>query len=562
MKLEFESFIIEDLHTTTTIKSDIKGNDMIRLSRAACLAVAVMLMNGLSGNAQAAGLTINTTGGVVQGISTSSTNKYLGIPYAAPPTGPLRWRAPQPASWSGVLQANTLPPICPQPAGPLGAASLNEDCLYLNVYAPSSGNNGLPVMVWIHGGAFKSGTGDTYDGTTLTQNGVIVVTLNYRLGYLGFLANPVLDEESSGGGSGDYGLMDQQAALLWVKANAKSFGGDPNRITVFGQSAGGQSVLDQLVSPTAAGLFQRAIIESGSYAFTLPSLANADAKGSAFAKAVGCSDASCLRALPVSAIVAQENPSSSISSPLGTQFQPNVGTAILPIQPLLGIASGAFNRVPVLQGTNHDEGRLFTAIDFDFKGAPLGASGYDSAIASVVNAALLPVVVPLYPPGAYPSLDIAFATLFTDATFSCTALSFNQLLSLNVPTYAYEFADENAARLSLPTDPFLPLDATHGSELPFLWANLIGTGIPAKASMTIAEQQLAVQMQAAWTSFAKSGTPNGPGVTQWPRFEAKTSLIHELVPPAPYSNSSFSSDHKCEVWEPLLALQALRSGSF
>ena len=535
---------------------------MKRLNRLAGLALAAMLVDGLSGNARAAGLIIDTTGGVVQGISTSSTNEYLGIPYAAPPTGALRWKAPQPASWSGVLQANTLPPLCPQPAGPLGAASLNEDCLYLNVYGPSSGGSGLPVMVWIHGGAFKTGTGGTYDGSALVQNGVIVVTINYRLGYLGFLADPALDEESSGGGSGDYGLMDQQAALRWVKANAKSFGGDPNRITVFGQSAGGQSVLDQLVSPTAAGLFQRAIVESGSYAFTLPSLASADAKGVAFAKAVGCgSDASCLRALPVSAIVAQENPSSSVSAPLGTQFQPNVGTAVLPIQPLLGIASGALNRVPVLQGTNHDEGRLFTAIDFDFKGAPLGASGYDSAIASVVSAPLVPAVASLYPSGAYPSLDLAFATLFTDATFSCSALGFDQLLSLKVPTYAYEFADENAARLSLPTDPFLPLDATHGSELPFLWANLIGTGVPAGASMTTAEQQLAVQMQAAWTNFAKSGTPNGPGVTDWPRFEAEANVIHELVPPAPYSNPSFGADHKCEVWEPLLALEALQSGS-
>ena len=523
-----------------------------------------MLMAGASGAAQAAGLTINTTGGVVQGISTSSANEYLGIPYAAPPTGPLRWKAPQPASWSGVLQAKTLPPICPQPAGPLGAASLSEDCLYLNVYAPSSGGNGLPVMVWIHGGAFKTGSGDTYNGSTLVQDGVIVVTINYRLGYLGFLATPGLDEESAGGGSGDYGLMDQQAALRWVKANARSFGGDPNRVTVFGQSAGGQSVLDQLASPTAASLFQRAIVESGGYAFTLPSLASADAKGAAFAKAAGCtsaSDVSCLRALPVSAIVAQENPSSSVSAPLGTQFQPNVGTAILPIQPLLSLALGTFNRVPVLQGSNHDEGRLFTAIDFDFKGAPLQASGYDAAIASVVSAPLVPVVAALYPSGAYASPDLAFATLFTDATFSCTALSFDQLLSIRVPTYAYEFADENSARLSLPTDPLLPLAATHGTELPFLWANLIGTGIPAGASLTTDEQQLAVQMQAAWTNFAKSGNPNGPGVTQWPQFNTEANLIHELVPPAPYSSSSFSADHKCQAWEPLLALEAFQSGA-
>ncbi len=535
---------------------------MLTARRLAGLAVAAMLLGGLNGNARAAGPLVTTTGGMIQGISTSSTNKFLGVPYAAPPTGPLRWKAPQPTSWAGVLQANTLPPLCPQPAGPLGSASLNEDCLYLNVYAPNVGGAGLPVMLWIHGGAFKTGTGATYDGSALAQNGVIVVTINYRLGYLGFLANPALDAESPGGGSGDYGLMDQQAALRWVQANAASFGGDPGRVTVFGQSAGGQSVLDQLVSPSAAGLFQRAIIESGSYAFTLPSLAANDAKGTAFAEAAGCgNNAACLRALPVSAIVAQENPSSSVSAPLGTQFQPNVGTAILPNQPLLSIAFGALNRVPVLQGSNHDEGRLFAAIDFDFKGAPLAASNYDSAIASVVNPGLVNTVAPLYPASAYSSLDLAFAALFTDATFSCSALAFDQLLSLVVPTYAYEFADENAARLSLPTDPFLPLAATHGTELPFLWANLIGTGIPPGAMLTAAEQQLAAQMQAAWTNFAKSGTPNGATVTDWPRFGIRANLIQELVPPAPYANSSFSTDHKCEFWEPLLGLEASQSGS-
>ncbi len=356
--------------------------------------------------------------------------------------------------------------------------------------------------------------------------------------------------------------MDQQAALQWVKANATAFGGDPDRITVFGQSAGGQSILNQLVSPSAAGLFQRAIIESGAFAFTLPSLASADAKGTAFATAVGCgSDASCLRALPVSAIVAQENPSSSVAAPLSTQFQPNVGTAILPIQPLVGIALGSFNRVSVLQGSNHDEGRLFTAIDFDFKGAPLAAAGYNAAIASVANAPLVPFVAQLYPASAYPTLDYAFASLFTDATFSCSALSFDQLLSLNVPTYAYEFADENAARLSLPTDPLLPLAATHGTELPFLFANQIGTGIPAGATLTAAEQQLAVQMLAAWTNFAKSGNPNGLNVTQWPRFKAKSNLIQELVPGTPYSSSGFIADHKCDFWEPALVLEAFQSAS-
>ncbi len=184
--------------------------------------------------AQAAGPTVSTRAGLVQGIATAGAIDYLGIPYAQPPIGPLRWAAPRSASWSGVLQADTLPPPCPQNAGDFGVASTNENCLFLNIYAPVSGARNLPVMVWIHGGADETGTGGQYDGTALVQDGVIVVTINYRLGYLGFLAHPALDAESPGHASGDYGLMDQQAALRWVRDNIAAFGGNPNRVTVFG----------------------------------------------------------------------------------------------------------------------------------------------------------------------------------------------------------------------------------------------------------------------------------------------------------------------------------------
>ena len=367
----------------------------------------------------------------MQGIASTTTDEFLGIPYAAPPVGALRWKPPQPTSWQGVLQAGTLQSPCPQPAGPFAVASNNEDCLTLNVYAPRSASNRLPVMVWIHGGAFVTGTGAIYDGSAMAQDGVIVVTINYRLGYLGFLANPALDAESPGHASGDYGLMDQQAALRWVRANAAAFGGDPGRITVFGESAGGQSVFDQLASPGAAGLFQRAIIESGAYAVHLPTLAAADAGGVAFAKTAGCSsttDASCLRALPVAAILAQETGNSP------TQFEPNVGTAILPVQPLLAIGLGLFNRVPVLQGSNHDEERLFTALDYDVNGALLAASGYAAAIAGLVGPRVAPEAAARYPLSSYASPDLAYSALGTDVAFACPALGFDQLLSRSVAT--------------------------------------------------------------------------------------------------------------------------------
>ncbi len=524
-----------------------------RVGMAAAFTVTVSV------SARASGPIVSTTGGLLEGITTAQAQEYLGIPYAAPPVGPLRWHAPLPTTWSGVLQADTLPTPCPQNGGGFGIASNNENCLYLNVYAPLSASAAkLPVMLWIHGGAFETGTGGSYDGSALVQDGVIVVTINYRLGYLGFLASPALDVESPFHASGDYGLMDQQAALRWVRQNAAAFGGDPDRITVFGESAGGQSVFDQLVSPGAAGLFQRAIIESGSYAVQLPSLATADANGVAFGKAVGCTsttDAACLRALPISTILAQEANSSGSPSSL-TQFDPDVGTAILPVQPLLAIGFGLLNRVPVLQGTNHDEARLFVAQQYDFTGHPLTASGYDAAIASLIGAPAVPLAAPLYPLSAYPTPDLAYATLFTDVGFSCAALGFDQLLSNSVPTYSYEFADEDAARLILPADPLMPLGAPHTSELPFIWPNLVGVGVPG-ASMTAAEDALAVQMRAAWTNFAKSGNPNGPTVDAWPAFNPIAGDFEELVPPAPTPSTGFATGHKCDFWGPVLALDGV-----
>ncbi len=510
--------------------------------------------------AHAAGLTVATRTGIVQGVATPGALDYLGIPYAQPPLGPLRWAPPRPVSWPGVLQADTLPSPCPQNPGDFSVASTDENCLFLNIYAPVSGARNLPVMVWIHGGADETGTGDEYDGTALVQDGVIVVTINYRLGYLGFLAHPALDAESFGRASGDYGLMDQQAALRWVRDNIAAFGGNPGRVTVFGESAGGQNILDHLVSPGATGLFQRAIIESGAYAVQLPSLATADRAGVAFATAAGCTsttDAACLRALPVSAILAAEAAGAPGSAASLTQFEPNVGTAVLPVQPLIAIAAGVLNRVPVMQGSNHDEARLFTALEFDSTGRPLAASGYDQAIAGLVGAPITPFVASIYPLAHYPTPDLAYATLFTDVGFSCSARGFDQLLSRSVPVYNYEFSDENAGALLLPADPFLAFGAPHTSELPFLWPLLPGSNGVSGSLMTPAEMELATQMRAAWTNFARSGNPNGPGVAPWTAYDSRTDRFQELIPPGAAASTGFNADHKCAVWEPILTLDGV-----
>jgi para-nitrobenzyl esterase len=247
--------------------------------------------------------------------------------------GPLRWRPPQPAvPWTGIRDATTFAPHCPQPPSGFGVASTSENCLYLNVFAPAgdrAGGRGLPVMVWIRGGAFIAGESDDYNPAGLVRHGVIVVTINYRLGALGFLADAALASHP-GGSSGNYGLMDQQAALRWVQANIRQFGGNPRNVTLSGESSGGLSVLSQLVSPGARGLFARAIAESGTYDLTQATLATAETAGQAFAAKVGCASqtAACLRALPVSTIVDNEDFASYKPDIDGTVLTQSIGPAL------------------------------------------------------------------------------------------------------------------------------------------------------------------------------------------------------------------------------------------
>ena len=527
---------------------------------AACLVSAAPV-------AHAAGRAVQTTGGVVQGGSSGQAQEWLGIPYAAPPVGALRWTPPRATSWSGVMSAGTLPPAGPQNRAAQGlapavaTANTSESCLFLNVYAPLAGAANLPVMVWFHGGGNEVGTGSSYDGSALVQNGVIVVTVNYRLGILGFLAHPALDAETPDHASGDYGLMDQQAALRWVRDNIAAFGGDPGRVTVFGQGSGGQDIADHLVSPGAAGLFGRAIIESGAYAVLLPTLAAADAEGQAFAAAAGCdstSDASCLRGLPVATLLkAEVGPGSPYLTANILRFEPNVGTAILPGQPIFAYALGQELRLPVMVGTTHDEARLPVGFEFDATGAPLAPAGYADALASVVGTQINGLAEQQYPLSAYPTPDLAFSAAFTDVGFSCISRLNDQLLARNALTYTFEFNDPDASDLSLPPDPFLPAGAASTTELPFLWPNLLGSDGAARPAFDGPEQALATEMQLAWTNFAKAGDPNGSGVTAWSPFSILGDRFHSFTPGAVGTTSGFTADHKCDFWEPLEIARAL-----
>src|ERR1700729_906833 len=310
-----------------------------------------------SGGAGGSNPVVRIDDGLVRGAGVAGVNSFLGLPYAAPPTGNLRWRPPQPAAaWSGGRDATQFGASCPAVTDPqktpfLRPGSISEDCLYLNVYTPAAGPGAnRPVLVWIHGGGLVQDGARNYDGTKLAADGAVVVTINYRLGALGFLAHPALASRP-GGAAGNYGLMDQQAALRWVQRNIAQFGGDPRNVTIAGQSAGGLSVLAQLVSPGARGLFQRAIVQSGTFALNQRPLATAEAAGETFATAVGCPDqtAACLRSVPVSELVGK----------FGVEIPGVVDGSVL-TQPIgTALARGQFARVPVINGITHDEELLF-----------------------------------------------------------------------------------------------------------------------------------------------------------------------------------------------------------
>src|SRR5215813_3122463 len=352
------------------------------LLRSLAFAAVALAAFAATGEEHERGPVVTTSDGRVRGISSEGVDRFLGIPYAAPPVGDLRWRPPQPhAPWRGVRDATAFANHCPQVPSPYGQGSITEDCLYLNVFRPGhdegedEGDEGdneghdrrLPVMVWIHGGALLVGESDDYDPVRLVRHGVVLVSMNYRLGVLGFLAHPALTAESPDHASGDYGIMDQQAALRWVRRNIRSFGGDPSRVTIFGESAGGLSVHTHLASPLSAGLFHRAIVESGAYALSQPPLATAEAQGTAVAAAAGCSDqtASCLRSAPVDRLLAALRVSTVI---------PDVDGKVLPQTIQAAFTSGNFNRVPVIEGSNHDEWRLFVALNIDLVSGPLTAA--------------------------------------------------------------------------------------------------------------------------------------------------------------------------------------------
>ena len=498
-----------------------------------------------------------TESGVVIGSRMDGVNQFLGIPYAAPPVGALRWRPPKRYGFFPglVLQVTQFGSECTQAGGG------SENCLFLNVFTPNEksedegdhrGKRGLPVMFWIHGGGLVNGSSTPYNPERLVKKGVIVVTINYRLGFLGFFAQSAIDAEDHL--KGNYGLMDQQFALQWVRRNIEGFGGDPDRVTIFGESAGGQSVYAHLASPLASGLFAGAIAESGSYAefqdyfSNVVTLAQGETTGSAsvpsgaaIADSVGCTNqtASCLRAVAAATMVAKE------PFPL----YPFVDGALLTQTISAAFVSGEFNHVPVISGTNHDEYRLFVALDYDLVGNPILTSAeYDTAVNALWGSTLAPAVIAFYPFASYPFGGEALGASGTDGLFSCPALKVDQSLSKLVPTYAYEFNDENAPPSQSAFGGLLtfPLGAYHSAELQYLFPGIDVFGLP--VTLSPEQKQLSQAMVSYWTHFAKTGDPNSPAEPFWSPYSTSTAEFQSLIPPTPVVESNFDTSHRCSAF--------------
>lgn len=497
-------------------------------------------------------LAVTTTEGDIQGVTIDGVRTFRGIPYAKPPVGELRFAPPVPVEerTEALKLSSAFASSCVQVDLAAGAPAGTEDCLYLNVYAPESGED-LPVMVWIHGGAFVFGNGGgEYDPTRLVQEDVIVVTLNYRLGLLGFLAHPELDSDG-----GNFGLMDQQQALRWVKNNAAAFGGDPENVTIFGESAGGHSVMSHIASPRAEAenLFQRAIVQSGSYAPFQQTKAAAQTIGQTAANTLGCADAAtaatCLRALPAMSFLAVQ----------GSQVIPNSdpSTDLLPKSTQSALASGDFNQdLDVMIGSNQDEGTLFVALD-ELTGDPLDVQGeaeYRQRVADLFAGSGLDAdAIATYYLSEFPTgddrLSLALSAIWTDSNFACNSYAHAATFAgAAMNTYQYWFRDENAPWTLVPAASF-PLGATHAGEIPYvLYPEALMQS--RYTGDTDDLNSLAGYMVGYWTQFAKDGDPNSTdGVApNWP--QAATAQVNTLDAPTPASSSvtGFLGYHRCGYW--------------
>jgi para-nitrobenzyl esterase len=474
-------------------------------------------------------LVVATESEQVRGERRDGARLFLGIPYAAPPVGERRWRPPAPPEpWSGAREATALGPECPGTLPVLNApVGDDENCLSLNVVTPDPAPVGAPVMVWIHGGGFISRDGlfaRVTRGDRLAAAGaVVVVSFNYRLGPLGFLAHPALTAEDPGHpSSGNYGIEDQVAALEWVQRNIAAFGGDPGDVTIFGQSAGGWSVCVHLASPRSSGLFHRAIVQSGVCTLPLPTLDVAAEQGERLAESLGCAagtaadEVACLRAASPRALreALAPNPSVFLTEGDWALWRPVVDGVVLTEQVAAAFAAGRANRVPLLAGANRDEGTFFVLAAHEYRGEPLSPALYPDRLRIAFGETFGGEIARQYPLASFASPAAALAEALGDGILACPTIEAVRLLAPWMPAYLYEL-DHRDLPYALGEPVLLDLDpgAFHGAEIPLVF------GVPEMGEFDGATALLSEDVLGAWARFAATGDPNGGRLPPWPRFD-------------------------------------------
>jgi para-nitrobenzyl esterase len=495
----------------------------MKMSRLCTILAADVALLLSSGGAMAQAPTITTAQGRAAGklIRNGSQKAFLGLPYAAPPVGELRWKSPQPAlSWQGIRDATKFGSRCEQwhvwddyifqDAGP------SEDCLFVNVYAPfkATPTSKLPVMVWIHGGGFIAGAGSEprYSDSPLVDKGVVLVTLNYRLGVFGFLATDDLAKENAGH-AGNYGLMDMVAALRWVKANIGAFGGDANNVTIFGESAGSFAVSALTAAPSAQGLFHKVIGESGALfngAIPMGNLAQRGKHDQAWAAATGATTLAELRALPADKIL------DAAKNSKGAGFSPVIDGQFLPESVPDAYAADRQAHVPALIGWNRDERTGTLSKDMTAEKWKAYATEHYGAGASKFLQAF---------PGDTDEQAIRSADDLTTAQFIGLATwrwAEADVATGKVPVYRYSFDEPS------PPEHLHPIaKAFHSAELEYVFGTL---DVRQGATWKPEDRKLSEQMMGYWANFANTGNPNGPGLPNWPRYDTDHAIIHLNAP--------------------------------
>ena len=473
---------------------------------------------------------VRVDGGLVSGSAAGEVRVYKGIPFAAPPVGDLRWKPPQPVKpWEGVRPCVEAGPWSPQPRPMIGRelGTMKEDCLYLNVWTAAKGaGEKRPVMVWIHGGGFTTGSGaaSIYAGEMLAREGAVVVTINYRLGPFGFLGHPLLSKESPRGVSGNYGFLDQVAALEWVKRNAAAFGGDPGCVTIFGESAGSASVCRLMVSPLAEGLFHRAIAQSGGahgrnrhLRERREEMEPLEKLGESIARELGCDKAedplAALRAKSADEILAASNPAQGLFGK-GNKFGPVVDGWALPEDPGLLWEQGKHWKIPFLLGSNADEGTIFLQ-QLQIR----NATGYQMTVRYLFREEA-DTLLKLFPAATDAEVPRALNKVVTVASFVAPARILARASARDgAPTWLYHFT-------RVPDGPLMRrLGAFHGLEIAYAFGNYSGAG---RVVFGGKDRALSEAMRKYWLNFARSGDPNGGGLVPWPAYDEKKDAHLEL----------------------------------